>query len=806
MIKLVASFVFGAWCVQRIANLPSVLSLGLSAIFALIVLGYVKKTLPFTVDSHHRQPSILKQSLLLLAFLILGIVWASTRAAIRMHDELPPEWQQQVVIVQGVVASVPDASAARERFRFDVEKVLTEGAVIPTHISLNYYPHYFGFKQKQPKNNGQAVTLADQHFHAGARWVLAVKLKRPHGTLNPHGFDFSAWALSENMRATGSIKWKVKMERLDGLVLHPKYLLERLRENIKNNISRMLPNRPYAGVIQALVVGDDGGIDTDTWQVLLQTGVTHLMSISGLHITMLSGMAFGVFYALWRRLPKLVLMLPARKAATLAGVVAACMYAFVAGFSVPTQRTFYMLLVFAYALWIGRQINIAQVLSIGVLVVVLIDPWAVSAAGFWLSFGAVALISFALNGRVGRTHWLIGAIKTQWAVTIGMLPLLLIMFNQASIISPIANAIAIPVVSFIVTPLALFGSFLSFAWVLEVAYQFLDWLMQLLVWLNELPIALWRQHSPLSWTFWPALLGGLMLLLPKGVPLRTLGIAGFLPMLFVVPDRPVHGDMRVTVLDVGQGLSVHVQTATHDLIYDAGPKYSAQADAGSRIVLPYLYGEGVKQLDRLVVSHDDNDHSGGAGAILNSMPVAKVMSSYTFDALDGDAEYMQCITGDKWVWDGVTFNVLYPTVEHIYDDHVKDNNKSCVLNITSDGGSMLLTGDIQKKAEKYLLKHVDPVYLESDVMTVPHHGSKTSSSKEFLSAVMPTFSIASAGYLNRFGHPKPLVMGRYAKYDSVVYQSAEDGAVVIDFLYHEDVISLETWRSEYRRYWLDDVE
>ena len=558
-------------------------------------------------------------------------------------------------------------------------------------------------------------------FKAGERWQFTVRLKRPHGTQNPHGFDFEAWALAENIRATGSIKAKVDNKKLQDFVRRPAYLVEHVRELIQQRISLALTGKPYNGVIQALVMGDDSQISVNDWQLFLRTGTSHLMSISGLHITMLSGLIFTLTGFVWRRIPALVTRLPARKAATLAGMLAAVVYALIAGFAVPTQRTLYMLMVFALALWAGRQLVIAQVLALALFVVVLLDPWAVISAGFWLSFGAVAMLSFALGARIAHTHWFKASLQTQWAVTIGMVPLLLIMFNQVSMASPFANAIAIPLISFVVTPLALLGSFLSIEFALKLSYYALDVCMLLLNWFNQLPDIVWQQHAAPVWTLFPALIDVLWLLLPRGVPMRWLGYLGLLPMLLIVPQRPNAGDMKVTVLDVGQGLSVTVQTATHTLLYDAGAKYSEQADAGSRVVLPFLRGEGVSKLDGFVVSHNDTDHSGGMPAILAQMPVSWLASSLPDSvAFNSNVERMKCFAGQRWGWDGVVFEILHPQFESYKDAAVTDNNRSCVLKITSTSGSLLLTGDIEQQAELALLEqqnnNQDAILLKSNVM------------------------------------------------------------------------------------------
>ncbi len=673
---------------------------------------------------------------------------------------------------------------------------------MPKNIGLSFYYPRQAFDEKNISS-----VVNSQQFQAGERWQLTVRLKRPHGTLNPHGLDFEGWALAENLRAAGTIKAKAGFKKGNNLVWQPNYLLEHWRAIIKKNIANTLQGQPYVGVIQALVMGDDGAITAADWQIFLQTGTTHLMSISGLHITMLAGLVFLLIKAIWRRFPTLMLRMPAYRVGVLAGVMVAAIYALVAGFSIPTQRTLYMLLVFAFAVWTGKKWPISQVLALALFVVVLWDPWAVISTGFWLSFFAVAIIAYAMNGRLAEVHWLKSAVLTQWAVTIGMLPLLIILFHQASIISPIANAVAIPVVSFLVTPLALLGSFFSLDVFLHTSHTILQGLMLVMAKLNQLPIAVWNQAAPPRWMLLPALLGGLILLLPRGIPLRILGLTGFLPMLFFVPEKPAVGAMKVAVLDVGQGLSVVIQTATHTLLYDTGPTFGLECDAGNRIIFPFLQGEGVRRIDGMVISHDDEDHSGGAQTILQSMPVAWLLSSFAWRENVADStKQMRCWSGQRWVWDQVAFEMLSPLhTDNI--DALKDNNKSCVLKISSRFGSLLLAGDIEKEAENMLLQqNVEVQALKSDVLIVPHHGSKTSSQLAFVDAVSPSFSIFTVGYLNRFGHPKTEVLNRYANIERKIFRSDRDGALLIDFTQqadHTPVIKISAWRSILQRYWLD---
>lgn len=796
MIFFALAFVFGAFCLQQMPVLP-----GLYWALLLVSFALINFQLQYTSQA---ALMLLKRPLLVVFGFLFGFFWAATFATIRLSDALPHAWESRPVEIIGVVASVSELTERGERFRFDVEKVLTEGAVIPQHISVSFYlPNSWGETQllQTPKFS---------QFKAGERWQITVRLKRPHGVQNPHGFDFESWALAENIRAMGSIKAKANNKKIQNFVWRPKYVVEHVRELIKQRIAQVLANKPYTGIIQALVMGDDSQIAANDWQLFLRTGTSHLMSISGLHITMLSGLAFGFTGFIWRRIPNLVTRIPARKAATLAGVLVALIYALIAGFSVPTQRTLYMLAVFAFALWSGRQLIISQVLALALFVVVVIDPWAVIAAGFWLSFGAVAMLSFALGARAGQTHWLKASVQTQWAVTIGMVPLLLIMFHQASIISPVANAFAIPLISFFVTPLALLGSFLPVDAPLNLSYHVLNVCMFLLKWLNQLPAAVWQQHAPATWTLFPAVVGVIWLLLPRGVPMRWIGWVGLLPMLLIAPHRPALGDMKVTVLDVGQGLSVVVQTATHTLLYDAGAKFNEQSDAGGRIVVPYLQGEGIQKLEGFVVSHNDADHSGGMASVLALMPVDWLASSLpeAFE-LTSSVERMKCFAGQSWAWDGVDFEMQHPQFASYEDLSVADNNRSCVLKIGSASGSLLLTGDIEKEIELELIANQkatqNSTQLKSDVMVAPHHGSKTSSSTEFVAAVQPSVSIFTSGYLNRFKHPRPEVAARYDAIDSLMFRSDYHGAVLIDFVAEakEGQIKVASWRVQNKRYWHD---
>jgi competence protein ComEC len=730
-----------------------------------------------------------------------GFAWAGWLAQLRMADALSPEREGRDIQLVGVVATLPEQRERGVSFAFDVEQVLTPKASVPHRISLNFY-RQDTFASRDISSAGLPASAHKPmpRLHAGQRWQMTVRLKRPHGSVNPHGFDFERWALENDLQAFGYVRTHGDYRCITEMVWRPAYVVERVREHLNARIASVLSGQPAMPLLQALVTGDDSGVAPADWDVFLRSGVNHLISISGLHITMLASMAYWLVYAGWRLHYRLNLLLPARKVGVLLSWLVALLYSLVAGFSVPTQRTLYMLSVFAIALWLGRRWGIARVLACALLVVVLIDPWAVMAPGFWLSFGAVAVMAFAGAYRIGRLAKWRQAVHAQWAVTLGLLPLLLLLFQQVSLVSPLANAIAIPVVSLGVVPLALAGTLLPVDSLLWLAHALMQFVTQTMHWLASSPWAVWQQQAPPAWSLLPATGGIAWLLLPPGFPLRWLGWAGLLPMLLIRPVPPAEGAMRVVMLDVGQGMAVVVHTARHTLLYDTGPRYSAESDAGRRVILPYLRGEGVARLDGLVVSHNDNDHSGGLLAVADGLSPSWLLSSLPADAIPQHIQQPRvCQAGQRWQWDGVLFEMLYPDMTSLLQADLPDNNRSCVLKVTSRYGSVLLTGDIEKMAEARLLDNAGN-RLAADALLVPHHGSRTSSTPPFVAAVHPAITLYAVGYRNRFGHPKAEVVGRYQKLGARDYRSDRDGAILLDF-YSAEGIAVQRWRQQSMRYW-----
>ncbi len=548
MTVLILYFVGGIWLLQQQEALPH---MAWSLCLALVVpVAFIRPASAWLQAG--------KKTLLCLMALCGGFFYAAWYAQTRLADELPQAWQGRDIALTGVVAELPRNNTAGQSFIFTVESVATPAAHVPSRILLVT----FNSDKKPPPI-----------FHAGERWQLTVRLKQPHATINPGGFDFEAWALERNIRATGYVYSGGGNTLLDAQAASLPYVIESWRELIRARIHTVLGDSPAGAVLTALAIGDQAGIPAAQWQVFTRTGVNHLMSISGLHITMLAGLAFALCYRLWLRSPRLTRRLPARKAAALAGFLAAFAYALLAGYGVPAQRTVYMLGTIAIALYAARNIAPAQLLALALLVVSLLDPWAVLSPGFWLSFTAVALIFFITANRLGRRHWLVEYAHVQWAMSIGLVPALLALFQQFSLIAPLANAVAIPLVSFIVIPLTLLGLLPPFDWLLQFAAAIMNLCMTWLDWLSRLPLAVWVQHVPPAWSIVLGMAGVLLLLLPRGIPARWLGLPMLLPIFMVMPSGPMPGNLQLSILDVGQGLAVAVRTANHALLYDAGPDY-----------------------------------------------------------------------------------------------------------------------------------------------------------------------------------------------------------------------------------------
>lgn len=739
------------------------------------------------------------------AALAAGVAWTAWRAEVRLGDELAGALEGVELRLRGRVAGLPRASGPGWRFDFEVEPD-TPG--VPGLVQLGWRPE-----------GGDADTNADSVAprrlpmpRPGERWALTVRLWRPHGFANPASFDYEAWLLERGVRATGSVRGPGRL--LDEQSATLMQQVHRLRAVVRERLLAALPGGEQSGLLVALAVGDQQGIDTAQWEIFRRTGVAHLVSISGLHVGLVAMFCGGLAAMAWRRLPALVLRMPVQRVGALAGLAGATAYALLAGMGVPVLRAWLMLLVGALALFVGRRIAPSRVLAVALLVVLAVDPWAVLSAGFWLSFGAVAVILAVLGGRVAPAAGWRGALRVQFAISFALVPLLLAQFQSVPLLSPLANLIAIPLVSFVVTPLVL----LAIPWptpLLLVPADFAaGWMMAFLAPLAALEMAVVERALPPPWLFGCALVAVAMLLLPRASPGRLVAPALLAGLLFWQPPRPQEGGFRAWVLDVGQGLAVHVQTRAHDLLYDSGPPFGSSTDAGERVILPWLRAAGVRRLDRLVLSHPDADHAGGAASLLGSIPVERVLAGQARDAreradwserLGQGREPADCALAPAWQSDGVRFEVLHPAPEGPPRDQASgahDNDASCVLRISAAAGALLLTGDIGTIAEAKLIARQAPASLAAAVVVSAHHGSRSSSSTAFVDATLPEHVIHSVGRRNSFGHPHPEVWARWADAGARNWRTDAQGAIVIEFAASPgDGVQVSAVRETRPRYW-----
>ncbi len=730
-----------------------------------------------------------------LLFAVAGFHWALLQASLLLASGLPAAVEREDLLIQGAIASIPQQQGRRWRFLFDVDKIQHNGQPLdesPQRVRINWY--------------GSAPAL-----NAGDRWQLTVRLKKPHGFMNPAGFDYEGWLFQQRIGATGYVRSSADNRLLSSDRLS--YPVQRMRQSLAEAITAQLEQPDFKGIVMALAIGERQAITQPQWEVLRKSGTIHLVAISGLHIGLVAGMAFFLVQWLWPRIASATLRWPAPRVAAVAGLLAATFYATLAGFTIPTQRTLVMVAIVMLMLLLQRQRRFSDTIALALMIVLVIDPFVVMSTGFWLSFAAVAAIIFAMSGRMNhraatsRVHdlwWRWG--RVHLIVAVALLPLLLMTFQQLPLLSPVANFIAVPWVSFCVVPLVLLGTAMTLllpdvgAMLLNAASSALGWIWPLLDSLAAQPQGLWQQHLPASWTLLPAFIGILLLLSPRGVPGRWLGILWLLPLSLITPQRPADGEWWFTLLDVGQGLAAVVQTHNHTLVYDTGPRYSSSFDTGSAVVVPFLNSIGIDKLEMLIIGHGDNDHMGGARSVIEGIEVKQIITSVP-QKISWQRGAQRCVKGQQWQWDGVLFEIVHPS-----SDRFKGNDGSCVLRVSSLNGadkkraSLILSGDIEAAAEHALLSESQDK-LPARVVVVPHHGSKSSSSAPFVAAVSPQYALFPVGHLNRYGFPHALVTERYQQQGAEMLQTATAGAITVHFDSDGEITRVQRFRDLNRRYW-----
>ena len=676
-----------------------------------------------------------------MALFLFGFSWACISAQAALDDRLAADLDGRTLWLQGQVVGLPEARGGV--VRFELLNPQSRRADLPARLRLAWY--------------------TGPELRAGETWRLAVRLKRPHGMVNPQSFDYEAWLLAQRIGATGTVKSGERVAAAGG----PNAWRDSLRQRLLQ-----VDAHGREGALTALVLGDGSGLSTADWRLLQDTGTVHLMVISGQHIGLLAALLYGLVAALARLgwWPRRWPWLPWACACAFAGALA---YGWLAGFEVPVQRACVMVGLVLLWRWRFRHLGVWLPFLIALLAVLLLEPLASLQPGFWLSFGAVAWLILIFSGRLGAWSWWRTLGRAQWAMALGLLPLLLALGLPLSASAPLANLFAVPWVGLVVVPLALLGTLmLPVPWLGEGLLWAAGGLLDLLfVLLGQMAawVPAWLPTALPFWSWSLIACGVLLLLLPTGVPLRGLGWLLLLPIFFSPTPRPVPGQAEVWMLDVGQGSALLLRTHGHDLLYDAGARFG-DFDMGERVVLPSLRALGVDKLDLMLISHADNDHAGGAVAVARGMSVARVLSGEA-DALPTALQASSCEAGQSWQWDGVRFTTWR------WAQAADGNQASCVLLVEANGERLLLTGDIDSSTEHALLESAFDV--RADWLLVPHHGSRSSSSPAFVQAVAPGAALLSRGHLNSFGHPHAEVVERYAALPARLYDSVEQGAVRI---------------------------
>jgi len=715
----------------------------------------------------------------MLWMLLASFLWTSVGIYWQLEQRLSAVLNNKRVSVIGEVINIPKLTSGNSSFVFK-----------PKHID--------GYQGRLPGLIKLYWRNSPEHLAAGQVWQLKIKAKRPHGYQNPGGFDYERWLFAKGIHATGYV-----VNSDDHQLLRQNRLsLNHYRQQINQRIQQYCRDCENLGLIQALALGYRGNISKPQRNVLQQTGTAHLIAISGLHIGIIAGLFYFIGLKLWQQWFYRSRM-NRREFALLLSWVAALVYSLASGFDLPAQRALIMLSVVVISIWIRLPLNLLNGIFAALITVLVVSPLAVISESFWLSFSALMVIAFGsllLRGQTSRVRQLV---FIQLLFSLLFIPLSIVIFGQLHLASFFANLVAVPLVSFIIVPLnflllMLFG--LPADW-LQVLYHLLDrllgGLMSYLQWLQDIGLQA-RMLADFDW--WKLMLLGLLiilLLLPRGM-LRLRPWTLFLPLVIFWPSTPrSEQELQLTVLDVGMGTAIVVQTRHHSLVYDFGPGNKKGYSLGEWVVQPYLQHQGLTEPDRLIISHSDQDHLGGLYAIQAEFATASVFSGTPQQVrkrLPQLGPVRDCHQQPAWVWDDIRFSFLSST------SHKKrsDNNRSCVLHIQSGQKSLLISGDIEASQEAELL-NIYAETLQADILVAPHHGSLTSSSAEFIQVVNPAAVIFTTGYLNRWGFPRQKVLDRYQRMGAEIYQTDQHGAIVIHCDFNN--CSLNRYRQMKPRLW-----
>lgn len=732
--------------------------------------------------------AICKPSRFILIMLIscAGFCWMVFNIHNHLKHSIPCDLETKKIIVAGTITSLVEIAANNKAsFDFVIDKVLNNEIVwkMPAKVRLSW--------QNPP-----------QRLRPGEQWVLKVKLKPPRNYANPGSFDVQKFYWQQRIVGLGYVVVDIQNKLIKNNVYNSP--INYMRQYLLGCAQQILKDRAFAGVIISFILGTKHKISHEQFKIMQQTGTSHLLAISGLHMGILASISFAFIHKLWRIVPRGILRYASPVVAAHGAVIVTLSYALLAGFGVATQRAFIMLSVFLASYIFKRNLAARHGYFLALALIIIWDPFAVLSLAFWFSFLAVGFLIFVNVGRSrvdSKFDYVLRWSKPYIVLMVALFPINVLFFAQSSIVAPLANAIAIPWVSILVIPSSIIGLlimplFPSLAsYILNFSERLFSCLWPILLQLSKFPVYKWQVPEAQIWLIiLLAFIGAVWLFVPIGIASRWWGILNFLPMLFIKITHVPYGQAEFTLLDVGQGLATVVRTQYHTLVYDTGAKLSLDFDLGAKVVIPFLDTKGIKEIDTLIISHGDNDHIGGAQSILKQIPVNTLLTSDLNDL--PEHKPLLCVAGQQWQWDGVNFEILHPQKA---TNSKKRNDNSCVLLIESGKHKILLTGDIETNSEQELISH-HTVRLPVDILLVPHHGSKTSSSWEFINQVNPKYALIPVGYKNQYGHPKAEVITRYNEIGATVLTNIEHGA--ISFTLGGDLLVPSLFKHHHKRFWL----
>lgn len=740
-------------------DIASVLCWGISGLCLLIPITLLANKLWF------------KRICVFLLASIVGFSLAYQQARSRLQWSLPSIWWGQAVAVKGNVSGI--SQWHQQALRFDLVVDVLAGEVVAAKPKIRlFWPQ------------------ATEWLQEGDEVTAMVKLQPPWHLANPGGFDQQKQFFIEEVRATG------KIIAIQALHLKKQSSVASIRQKLNQEMAELLEGKPLLGVIQATTLGLYKNITPRQWQVFQYTGTTHAIAISGLHISLVAMLFGGAVTFAVRKISFLMLHYPARFYGAIAAMLSATLYCTLAGFSIPTQRSLAMILVALFALLTRQKVLSWDLLALAWLGIGIVDPLATLQMGFWLSFGCVAALIYG-GTQPESKRWQTW-VMPQCVVFIGLLPMGVQFFHQAALLAPLANIIALPIINFLVIPPSLLAIVLMkistplATLALNIAHSALSFIWVILEKLANCSWGMWYAGEIPLWICFIATLSVMILLAPKGLPGKPLGWFGLLPLFcYQVPLIP-EGEFRLAVLDVGQGLATVIKTRHHVLLYDVGPSYGNDNNAGSRVIKPYLRSQQIKKIDTIMVSHGDLDHRGGLQGVIDLLH-GEIISSEP-ERLAYPARH--CFAPERWEWDGVQFQILSPSQV----SQKKRNDRSCVLKVTTQKQSVLLTGDIEKSAEQQLIKE-NAGSLSSSIVIVPHHGSLTSSSFEFIEHVAAEYAVFPVGFGNHYGFPKAEILARYQSNGAKNLIVAQSGAVIFQLNNQDELTPPTCWRDTSLQYW-----